>query len=272
MKKFLLVIGALAALTLYAEIPDNLNDLLSLIEKEQQEFSAWEAKQSQDTQLDMDQIAVKYQEMNKCHFNMIFNYKLNSAKTQKERYEVIKDFEWLIKKLDEIDKRSWDDCGSIEGMRRSYEKSSLINYQQQIWLFPPELEAIWKEVANSSIPLGKAQKLMNLQNGHVDYTDVMYDDAVDLSGEINLNSIFSYENRYFFVLNTDLKGGGFNFDFVNCYLCEVRNNRVVKTVDLGELYFGSFKIEGSVLHLYGASISKHDEEKIIQVSFDLDKF
>lgn len=273
MKKFLLVIGALAALTLYAEIPDNLNDLLSLIEKENQEFNNWEAKQSQDTQLDMNEISLKYQEMNKRHLNMIFNYKLNSLKTMEERSEVIKDFEWLIKKLEEIDNRSWEHTGSLEGMRRSYEKSSLVNYQQKIWLFKPKEAAIWKKIANSSIPLGKAQKLKKLQNGRVDYTDILYNQEVNLSGEINLNSIFSYENRYFFVLNTDLTGGGFNFDFINCFLCEVRDNRVVKIVDLGDLYFGSFKIEGDMLHLYGTSISNDDDDdKILQISFDLNKF
>ena len=81
----------------------------------------------------------------------------------------------------------------------------------------------WRQISDAEVDLGG--KTIKLANGMANFNSVMYDQKVNLEILLFPQDTFSYQNRIFAIIRTDVPFAG-NDDFSTVYLCELKKNKL----------------------------------------------
>lgn len=151
------------------------------------------------------------------HLFQAFDYKLRHTASAEERLQIIADFHKLSKELQTLHQTPREGMGSLAGMQIYHAEANLMRRQIAIWMLDPETEKRWNRMAN--VPFILNGKSIELDRGKAKFDAVMYGRKVTLEILLSPQNTFTYQNRDFAIIRTDIPFAG-NDDFSTVYLCE----------------------------------------------------
>lgn len=160
------------------------------------------------------------------------DYKLRQLKSARDRQVLLLRFIGISIEAYKIANASTENTGRLENLFRYSRIADLQNRFSEILLLPPEQEKLWLKICNSSGMIGKNK--IDMKNGVADFKAKMYDSEYQLQILLRPTHCRGFNGRYMAFVVSDLPGS-VNYDFRENYVCEFKDGKIIKSVQLDTL-------------------------------------
>lgn len=151
------------------------------------------------------------------------DHKLRHTEDPQVRLTLLENFHSLSREVQEIFDTPRENGGSLIGMQIYHHIAVLFQQQTAILMLDGETEKRWHLIADA--PLSLNGQDLQLKQGKVRFTAVMYGDEVPLELVLFPKDTFHFQDRDFAVIRTDRRFTA-NDDFSTVYLCELKKGKL----------------------------------------------
>lgn len=260
MPRFFLLVGLALVLVSCSPLQDERATLQQ--EARRQFESAWEAGNSDVTQLEMTSSAGKLMGIAESFLYRAAALRLRLS--PKESESTLEDLYDLGRITELIFADSFENTGSAEPMLRYHWIADLIMRQVEIFLAPPEIYTLWQRVRSAEGVLHKQP--FSLSNGrsymHQNFTDTFDSDEILLSPEL----CFIYRGKDYAIMKVD-KPKSMTFETYGTYLVKISENKIEILESFGAFPVESIKRKNDQLFLQdGLKPKDKTESKVVNLN------
>lgn len=160
------------------------------------------------------------------------DYKLRQLKSARDRQILLLRFIEISIEAYKIANASTENTGRLENLFRYSRIADMQSRFAEILLLPIEQEKLWLKICNSSGMIGKNK--IDMKNGVADFTAKRYDRECQLQILLRPDHCRDFNGRYMAFVVSDMPGA-VNYDFRENYVCEFKDGKIVKSVQLDTL-------------------------------------
>lgn len=183
------------------------------------------------------------------------DYKLRHTTIAEKRLRILSDFYKLSRKVQKVYETPREKMGSVAGMQIYHSIARRMQQYTAVLMLDPKSEKQWQQISDADIDLDG--KTIRLSNGVANFNSVMHNQKVDLEILLFPQDTFSYKNRIFAIIRTDIPFAG-NDDFSTIYLCELKKKKMLVHSICKFPLIKKWKLQESCLIFY----SQNESQKI----------
>ena len=140
--------------------------------------------------------------------------------------------------------------GSLANMHIYHRIACLMQHQIEILMLDDASGKRWKKIADAVLVINDEK--IKLNNGRADFEAEMYGQKELLETIIYPHDVFSYNNRDWVLVRTDIPFAG-NNDFSTLYLCELKQDKLIVHTKCKLNSFTKFELQNGKLTIYDCS-------------------